>query len=1282
MQKNNFIFRILFILLFSTFISCGESVEFVEPADSSVDAIPDNSSGGISTSGSSSSGTTSSSGSSSGEPQSTILTKPNLLSESSKLTLFTGTSMVAYKFENIEDPVSSCNILPDLPEGIVLSVNNGTCQIIGEPVSVSSEITYSVTGTNEKGSDSASIKILIKNKDNPPNLSNISTEKYFIEGIQIQSITFKNSGGLATSCSSSPTIPSGLTIKVSSSGSCIISGTPSSPAATRTYTITAKNSVHSDIASVVITVSSSLEQPGLVNVASALVLPKDEPMTEYSFKNTGGETKTCTALTLPNGINVSSDISSGTCVLSGTPGTVSAPYSYIVTGTNQNGSSNASISISVVDTKLPPDIDNISDNKVYNQESTDLIIFDNSGGPVTSCTSSPVLPQGFTLNVSNDTCRIIVSFPLGDTSSDRYSITASNSYGDDSTPATIDVQIQQVVVPPDLVNLDYSAGLFTLYYGVEMDSFNLPKAGGGEADICSTTDFPTGVTAKTVNGECQITGTPEVTTDTYAPISSTLTASNSAGADDAVALNFNIFDPNHLPKISIGGVFPAKLYKNIAISDFAFPNAGGPVNKCDAATNDNSQDSLPDGLYIAISNGTCVIKGKPTVTSSYKSYKVIASNGLGANAIGHDVLFSFSVEEQSLLKATDFNSGVIKFIDNSFSGFRPNQLITIDAGKYYGADYSRYFNLFVYGPYDSTTDIESIDLTNDNYDVHSLSLENIDIPLGEWFNKFLISYSTEGVYKVYAAFCVSSVSRLSVPDECKLSATPSHSKTFEVSLTPTGGGGGGGSSSVGWVTDEQVIGIVKDLQNKTSAELLRDEEALRSGRLQKAIENIQTRDALLDIENELQDILSDNLSFTNSILTTKYPDVLRILEIFKLRYDAVAGTLDLERVTEGYKKARIAWEYLFPFRNGHIKRSPELYSAEVSSGEKYPYTFKHFLMATALYPNFCGSSVALGVSTTEAKYKELCTLSIAEMFAHFTQEVGAHDGNPINSYSAPVNGTVITAEGAIDAGGMKIFSCQGAYDSALCADGAVIPEWRQGMYWINESGCSESSSGCDYRECHSTSWQAQAWPCPTGIKYFGRGAKQLSYNYNYGPFSHVVYGTVHTLLQDPGKVTEGWLALASAVYFFMQPRPPKPSMFERVYGFWSLPSGLDGGHLNLMTGNFAASIMIINGGIECGGSTPIAQASNRVKYFMGFMDFFGVDTSGYDQASDSMTCANTPLFDTVHGASYDSYWVDMNWIGGCFLVAYETPYSGFIPRDYESCIRSIELPPEEEEGAE
>lgn len=282
-----------------------------------------------------------------------------------------------------------------------------------------------------------------------------------------------------------------------------------------------------------------------------------------------------------------------------------------------------------------------------------------------------------------------------------------------------------------------------------------------------------------------------------------------------------------------------------------------------------------------------------------------------------------------------------------------------------------------------------------------------------------------------------------------------------------------------------------------------------------------------------------------------------------------------------------------------------------------PYTYFNFLNAAAMWPAFCNESYQ------STDLDALCKRELASMFAHFSQEVGEHD--PHSQY----------------------------------------PQWQQGLYYYNELGCSNdpSSSGCEYRggTCDASTWMGQIWQCPAGIKYFGRGAKQISYNFNYGPFSYALFGDVNVLLKSPWLVTSndqtnGWLALASAFWFYMTPQSPKPSMHDVVTGFW-IPSS--GDRAGKRVPGFGVLIMIINGGIECGGSSEVQQAANRIEFYKGFQQALGLT------ADDPTTlgCAGMLQFDSSSSAFTPSYW-EQSWSTqacgvSCQLVSYQTGFSIF-----------------------
>jgi chitodextrinase len=285
------------------------------------------------------------------------------------------------------------------------------------------------------------------------------------------------------------------------------------------------------------------------------------------------------------------------------------------------------------------------------------------------------------------------------------------------------------------------------------------------------------------------------------------------------------------------------------------------------------------------------------------------------------------------------------------------------------------------------------------------------------------------------------------------------------------------------------------------------------------------------------------------------------------------------------------------------------------------YTYQRFLQAIAKFPALCATY------TDGRNSDAICRRALATMFAHFAQETGGH--NP----------------------------------------GDSVPEWRQALVYLRESGCTETGPGCGYNmECSASSWITEAWPCgrnPDGSfkKYYGRGAKQLSYNYNYGPFSQFMFGDVRVLLDSPDQVASTWLNLASASFFYVYPQPPKASMLHVVDGTWT-PNSVDAA--NGLTNSFATTIMIINGGIECGHGYDKPQAVNRAAYYQEFAREMGVSIVG-----EQLSCKDQRPFSAGGAGALSIYW-EKDWHTGaeyrCMLVNYQTAYSALISGDYQKCV--------------
>jgi len=279
------------------------------------------------------------------------------------------------------------------------------------------------------------------------------------------------------------------------------------------------------------------------------------------------------------------------------------------------------------------------------------------------------------------------------------------------------------------------------------------------------------------------------------------------------------------------------------------------------------------------------------------------------------------------------------------------------------------------------------------------------------------------------------------------------------------------------------------------------------------------------------------------------------------------------------------------------------------------------------FPDFCGDY------HDGRDAEAICRKSLVTMFAHFTQETGGHTSH---------------------------------WD---------VEEWRQGLYWLRESGWTEEMRGGYNSECNPALWQGQTWPCGTFSEgefksYFGRGAKQLSYNYNYGPFSEAMFGDVRVLLDHPEKVADTWLNLASAVFFYVYPQPPKPSMLHVIDGTWQ-PNTQD--IENGLVSGFGVTTQVINGGVECGGSVEVQQSLNRMSYYQSFSQYLNVPVPN----DEVLGCKGMKPFDADGSGALLIYWErDWSWSAAtpdgqsyaCQLVGYQTPFSAFKEGDYVQCV--------------
>lgn len=168
------------------------------------------------------------------------------------------------------------------------------------------------------------------------------------------------------------------------------------------------------------------------------------------------------------------------------------------------------------------------------------------------------------------------------------------------------------------------------------------------------------------------------------------------------------------------------------------------------------------------------------------------------------------------------------------------------------------------------------------------------------------------------------------------------------------------------------------------------------------------------------------------------------------------------------------------------------------------------------------------------------------------------EGGPVSSFLNPNNPGFQPVDGDV---------CQSAGRHALLMLGFNIKVKILFFRYCSQSTfypCGNATSGDYYKSC-----------------YFGRGAIQISYNFNYGQFQDwLKTRNINVdLLANPNLLmtkTDPPLALLASLWFYMTPQPPKPAMHDIILGQWQA------GKINTEQGYsgpiFGPTSLIINNG--------------------------------------------------------------------------------------------------------
>ncbi|WP_171805052.1 MBG domain-containing protein [Paludibacter propionicigenes] len=452
----------------------------------------------------------------------------------------------------------------------------------------------------------------------PSNLVYTSPVVY-VAGKSIKSLNPTVQGGYVTDYSVSPALPVGLSIDHATG---IISGTPTATVAASNYTVTASNTEGSATFSLNITVNDPIVTVGVppanLSYATPLVFVAGKAITALSPSVSGGIATNYTINpALPTGLSINSN----TGVISGTPTVVSAESTYLVTASNDDGSTTFSVDITVNDPTITTGVG--PSNLSY---TTPLVYIEGKaitalspsieGGAATNYSVIPALPTGLTID---NTTGVISGTPTSVTSESSYQITARNSYGNTAFEVNITINSGSVTTGVAPANLSYaSPAVYAV--GTAITPLTSTVSGGAVSSYTVSPALPSGLTLNAVTGS--ITGTPTAAT---AVSVYQITATNSYGSTSFdVILTVNAAG-------GITGIAPSNLsyaspsvYAVGAAITALSPTVTGSVSSYSVSP------ALPNGLTLDAVTG--IITGTPTAVSGATNYTVTASNETGSTS--------------------------------------------------------------------------------------------------------------------------------------------------------------------------------------------------------------------------------------------------------------------------------------------------------------------------------------------------------------------------------------------------------------------------------------------------------------------------------------------------------------------------------------------------------------------------------------------------------------------------------------------------------------------------